>query len=259
MKRMALTVASVACVPLFLFTTPSMADSTATTKPATTSSPLKNVIDVKLTGDFQEMAKVEKLDHDTQVKLSAINADQTAAMKKFDDAHAGERNQLKATLKQAQASGSNDLAMKTHDSLVALDAQERKTAAPFMDAAVALLTHDQQNDWKLYKLTKEIISPFHGLKLTDDQMSQTKTLAASKLAAFIAAGDDDKARKAILMSLRETFEKTILTSAQMAAIQHDAANNASKQTATMTPSATKAPAPMTPSTSSVPATRPSTK
>jgi len=176
----------------------------------------KAVMDVLTSEQQQRLAGLkiyQEKEYPTMVKVLVLNVDQDAKLKDAATAYAagqgkweqenGEKaHQLEQQIKEAQ------------NTLNAIRAQREKLETDLNAAVKAVLTPEQQQSWKAYKLQKEIVGRLAKAKLTDEQVGKIKTMCEQTVKDNADAPPTGGRGNEVVGKLYQSIVDQVLTDAQ---------------------------------------------
>ncbi len=179
-----------------------------------------------LRGEYAIVASELKLSDEKKAEFAKAVEALNTARSEWAKANAAKLEELAKALKAARDAKDKDKTKEIQKQLTELKAQQEKIAADAQAKVRAVLTPEQQTQWDVFNLYRQVLRRYGKAELTDQQKEKAKGLAA-EAAKQLSATTDAKAASALKKDLDQKVA-ALLTPEQTAKMKAPAAKKPAK-------------------------------
>lgn len=157
---------------------------------------------------YEAMVAELALTAEQTAKIQLILGDMDAALVKWGKTNALQLSSLRQDEAECRKTGDTATLLRTLNQFMALKAERRRLAEPFLKRIGGVLTAEQQAKWEGYVLSSKLTVRFANVGLADDQKTQIRALCDGRGGEIFALrGRDD--RRAVARAEREINKEVI--------------------------------------------------
>lgn len=235
MKRLTLSIIAVAAVAMSFSSVWAQDGSGTTTKPArherASTEPTTRKA-AEFPGFWAAIPKKLDLTDDQKTKLKTLLDNKQTA----DNEIQAKLDVIAAEQIKAKDSADKEQITKLVADRKALNAQRRKLEDGLHTDFQALLTPAQQEKYAGYMAYRRNVGQYKAAELSDDQKAKVEAMFEQNAKAYLAAKDDEAARKDLDKKVDEQVRKNVLSKEQIAKIEEARKAREEKNGATTRPS-----------------------